>query len=221
MKSSRELKLEKLLAQFIQPIKNIPFELVIQSLFNVTVKKFDLKTQEDILSKMAKAMSQVCKHIKANPIRRSRPNEVGNDIEDFVLSALKSEKIKAVLPKTKKGKGKSAGYPDIKIETGTLPIYLEVKTHSKDQLETSFRSFFLSPAIEPKVIEDAFHLLVCFEILRKGNQFIPITFKIVDLYGLDCDMKSEFNSDNKRLYQKNRFLAQGDDLKVHLTKKPA
>ena len=32
----------------------------------------------------------------------------------------------------------------------------------------------------------------------------------IDLYGLDCDMKAEFNSDNKRLYQESRLLAQGD-----------
>lgn len=65
MKSSRELKLEKLLTQFMQPVKNIPYDLVISSLFGVTVKKFDTKTHKDILKKMAKAMSLVCKNIKA------------------------------------------------------------------------------------------------------------------------------------------------------------
>ena len=211
MKNSRELKLEKLLAQFMQPVKNIPYELVIQSLFGAAVKKFDPKTHKDILKKMARAMSLVCKNIKAHPIKRSRPNEVGNDIEAFVLSALNAQKLKASPPKTKSGKGKSAGYPDIKIETKALPIYLEVKTHSRDQMETSLRSFFLSPARDPKVVEEAFHLLVCFEMIRKRDQFAPSAFKIVDLYGLDCDMKPEFNSDNKRLYQKKRLIVQGND----------
>ena len=216
MKSKRELKLEKLLTQFIKPVKNIPFELIIQALFDVEVKKFNPKTHQNLLNKISKAMSQASKNIKANPIKRLRPNEVGNDIETFVLSALKAQKLKATLPKTTTGKGKSAGYPDIKIEVGSLTIYLEVKSHSKNQLNTSFRSFFLSPAKEPKVIENAFHLLVCFVMLRQGNQWIPERFKIVDLYGLDCDLKSEFNSNNKRLYQKDRLLAQGDDVKFKL-----
>ena len=216
MKSPRELQLEKALSQFIRPIKNIPFELIIQSLFGAAVEKFDPSDHKVILSKIAEAMKQACKNIKADPIRRPRPNEVGNDIEAFVLSALKAENLKASPPKTKRGRGKSTGYPDIKIETKVLPIYLEVKTHSKDQFETSLRSFFLSPSLDPKVVEDAFHLLVCFEMLKRGSQFEPTAFKIVDLYGLDCDMKSEFNSDNRRLYQKNRLLAQGDDLMFNL-----
>ena len=33
---------------------------------------------------------------------------------------------------------------------------------------------------------------------------------VVDLYGLSCDMKSEFNSNNKRLYEKNRILIEGN-----------
>ena len=48
------------------------------------------------------------------------------------------------------------------------------------------------------------------EIVQTGNNFYPKAFKIVDLYGLDCDMKAEFNSDNKRLYQKKRMLAKGN-----------
>ena len=208
------MKLEQLLSQVIQPLKNIPFELIIQSLFQTTVEKFDVNNESNkkCLNQIARAMSQVCKDVQANPIKRPRPNEVGNDIEAFVLRALNLQQLNASTPKTKEGKGKSAGYPDIKIETEDLPIYLEVKTHAADQIKTSLRSFFLSPAKNSKVCEDAYHLLVCFEILRRDNQFISRTFKIVDLYGLDCDMKPEFNSDNKRLYQGNRVLIQGNEL---------
>ena len=216
MKSKRELKLERLLTQFIQPIKNIPFELIIQALFGFSVKKFDLKAYKNILHKMSSAMSKACKTVEKNPIMRSRPNEAGNDMEGFVLSALKGEGLKAGSPKTVSGRGKSVGYPDIKIETDTIPIYLEVKTHSKNQRNTSLRSFYLSPAKESKVAEDAFHLLVCFEMIRKDNQFLPAGFKLIDLYGLDCDMKLEFNSDNKRLYQANRLLSQGNSSKFKL-----
>jgi len=30
---------------------------------------------------------------------------------------------------------------------------------------------------------------------------------VVDLFGLECDMKSEFNSDNRRLYAPDRRFA--------------
>ena len=39
-----------------------------------------------------------------------------------------------------------------------------------------------------------------------GNLYKPVAYEIVDLYGLDCDMKFEFNSDNKRLYEQRRIL---------------
>ena len=212
MKSLREIKLEKLLTQFIQPIKNIPFEIIIQALFAKNVKKFDprVKSNGMLLKTIAKAMCEVCKRIQAKPIKRNRPNEVGNDIEAFVISALQQYKIKAGTPKTKSGKQKSTAYPDIKITKNGLPVYLEVKTYAQNSRNTSLRSFFLSPSRDPKVTEEAFHLAVGFEIAQTGNNFYPVAFKIIDLYGLDCDMKAEFNSDNKRLYQKNRILIQGN-----------
>ena len=219
MKSPREIKLEKILTQFIQPIKNIPFEIVIQALFNKNVKKFDprVKTNKLLLKTIAKAMCEVCKNIQANPIKRNRPNEVGNDIEAFVISALQKYKIKASAPKTKSDKQKSTAYPDIKITKAGLPVYLEVKTYAKNSKNTSLRSFFLSPSQDPKVTESAFHIAVGFEMIQKNKTFYPVAFKIIDLYGLDCDMKAEFNSDNKRLYQKNRILAHGNSKSSKIT----
>lgn len=114
----------------------------------------------------------------------------------------------AAAPKTKDGKGKSTGYPDVRIEAKEGAIYLEVKTYAAKNHKTTQRSFYLSPSESPKVIESAFHLLVGFEIERNGNLYIPVAFEIVDLYGLDCDMKAEFNSDNRRLYENHRILAQ-------------
>ena len=212
MKSPREIKLEKLLSKFIQPIKNIPFEIIIQALFSTNVKHFDLqiKGNKQLLETIAKAMCDVCKSIQNKPIKRNRPNEVGNDIEAFVISALHKYKIKAGAPTTKSGKQKSTAYPDIKINRLGLPVYLEVKTYAKNSKNTSLRSFFLSPSKDPKVTKDAFHLAVGFEVVQENKSFYPIAFKIIDLYGLDCDMKAEFNSDNKRLYEKSRVLIKGN-----------
>jgi len=79
-------------------------------------------------------------------------------------------------------------------------------------VKPAFAPFIFHPSKDSKVHEDAFHLLVGFEMIQKNNEFIPKSFKIVDLYGLSCDMKSEFNSDNKRLYEKNRILIKGNAL---------
>ena len=214
MSESREKKLEKLLAKFIQPIKNIPFEVVVQALFYVEVKKFELKipSNKSDLEIIAQAMRDVCKMVQQSPVFRNRPNEVGNDMEGFALSALKKNKMEVYFSKTKTGKLKKTGYPDIKIITENKnPIYLEVKTYNPSSKDQTFRSFFLSSSADPKVTETAFHLAVSFEIVQKDKSFYPVSFKIVDLYGLSCDMKAEFNSNNKRLYDSRRILVEGSE----------
>lgn len=151
-------------------------------------------------------MRAVCLEIQKNPIKRPRPNEVGNDIEPFVIDMLKQEGLSANPPQTVTGKGKATGYPDVKIEMDGLPIYLEVKTYAIKSHNTTMRSFYLSPSDDPKVTEDAHHILVGFEVERSGDLFAPVAFELIDLYGLECDMKFEFNSDNKRLYDCKRIL---------------
>lgn len=209
MISDRERRLEEALVQFLKPMRGIPFECVIKSLYGASVEKFDPvnKKNKATLALLVTAMHDACKAVQANPIQRPRPNEVGNDMEPFVIAALKEHSLEAAAPKTKGGKGKSTGYPDIRIKTDDLPIYLEVKTYAAANQGTTQRSFYLSPAEDPKVSGDGHHLLVGFEIQRKGNLYTPVAFEIVDLYGLDCDMKAEFNSDNKRLYEEHRILA--------------
>jgi len=210
MRSKREKKLENLLAQFLTPVKHIPFEIVIKVLWKCEVLPFPQKDEKsaNILNKIITAMRETCKAVQREPIERPRPNEVGNDMEPYAIRALQSAGLHADAPKTITGNGKSTGYPDIRIEADPYPIYLEVKTYAAKNRETTQRSFFLSPSDNSKVIEDAHHLLVGFEISREGNLFKPMAFEIAELYGLDCDMKFEFNSDNKRLYESARILAQ-------------
>ena len=160
----------------------------------------------DLFTKISQAMADAAGTVRKNPINRPRPNEVGNDIEQFVIKALNKVGLKAAAPRTREGKGKNTGYPDIRIETGGIPIFLEVKTYARANQATTQRSFYFSPTENPKVFEDGYHLLVGFEMTRNGNDFTPDAFKLLDLYGLECDMKYEFNSDNKRLYHPERLL---------------
>jgi len=209
MSTEREKRLEAALAQFLQPMKGIPFEVVIQALCGATVERFDLDANDNrnTLDKIVSAMRETCHSVRAKPIERPRPNEVGNDMEPFVISALKAQGMNAAAPKAKSGKGKTTGYPDVKITGLRVPIFLEVKTYAAANHTTTQRSFYLSPSEDHKVTEDGYHLLVGFEIVRNGNLFTPVAFEVIDLYGLDCDMKAEFNSDNRRLYKPDRILA--------------
>lgn len=211
MPTDREQQLEQALAQFLKPIKGLPFDVIIRALCGVSVEKFDVTRHDNAryLGTITQAVRDVCARVRAQPIRRPRPNEVGNDMEPLMIEALHHHHLVASAPKTKAGKGKSTGYPDIYIQTDGLPIYLEVKTYAAANHDTTQRSFYLSPSEDPKVHADGYHVLVAFEIERKGTAYFPVAYEIVDLYGLECDMKAEFNSDNRRLYSPQRVLAKG------------
>jgi hypothetical protein len=96
------------------------------------------------------------------------------------------------------------------------PTYLECKIFAHGTANTTMRSFYLSPSESFKVSLDARHLLLAFgmvatEIVGSANSlYIPRSYKLVDLHDLLCDVKYEFNSDNRRLYTPSMALTQGD-----------
>lgn len=205
--TEHEQKLEAVLQKFMQPIKGIPLEVIIKALYGHTVIRFDAEWNEGaLLEAIAACLLSASKAINKNPIVRPRPNEVGNDIEPFVVNALLEGGFSAAPPKTTTGAGKSTGYPDILVDLEPVPIYIEVKSFALKNHDTTQRSFYLSPADDPKVTKDAHHLIAGFQMKRSGNEFTVEAFEIVDLWGLDCDMKAEFNSDNKRMYSARQLL---------------
>ncbi|UWQ05140.1 hypothetical protein [Aliiroseovarius crassostreae] len=218
--TEREKILEAALEQFIRPVKGIPFEVVVRALCGVSVLRFDRQDSDccEVLEKIQQAMRWAGLEANKRPIQRPRPNEVGNDMEPFVVEGLRQVGLEAAPPKTKSGKGKSTGYPDVLIITDGIPVYLEVKTYAAENHDTTQRSFYMSPAEDSKVSVDAYHLVVGFEILDRGvnglrdarnrelRNYCPTAFTLVDLYGMSCDMKSEFNSDNRRMYEDHRVL---------------
>ncbi|MCY4320863.1 MAG: hypothetical protein OXC37_00440, partial [Bdellovibrionaceae bacterium] len=128
MIDSQENKIENLLKNLV-PLKELPYEIIIKNLFNKKVKKFNIDKNKLILNQISQAMKDICK--KAGPIKKLRRNEVGNAMENFVIFALKNQKLQAEKPKTNKGKTRTTGYPDIKIKTSDISIYLEVKTYEQ------------------------------------------------------------------------------------------
>jgi hypothetical protein len=199
-------KLENVIRQIIQPIKDIPFNLVIEALTNKRVIRFDDNNDEhkkalNTLIEIGRISVAV---INKKGIIRNRPNEVGNEVEIFVKKALNDLGIENTTPATNKNRKKATGYPDILFWVNGLPYYLECKTFNRENISTTQRSFYLSPSSEMKVIYDTIHFCISFEMeqqkRRNKNIFICKSFKILSLEELSLDIKHEFNSDNKRLY---------------------
>ena len=181
--------------------------MVIESMTGKKVISFDFTKSEHqkILSLLKQAALNAGKEINKTGILRPRPNEVGNDIEPYVRNALNLLDINADIPIGPSGHKKSTGYPDILFWFNENPYYLECKTYNIKNIKTTQRSFYLSPSDEFKVIYDAPHFIISFEIYvagEQGNKHIYKCkhYKILSIESLSLDIKYEFNSDNKRMY---------------------
>jgi hypothetical protein len=211
-------KLEHVIKQMLQPVRGIPFNLVIEALSNYKVVPFDPDSKEDsLLLDILKAVAtEAGQEVNRAGIRRTRPNEVGNDIEPFVKDALNRRGFQADIPRTSTGVRKATGYPDIEFrdESGRYH-YLECKTYNIENVSTTQRSFYLSPSEDFKVTRDAHHFVISYEIYVDGrvgrnNVYKCRSWKILSLEDLSVDVKYEFNSDNLRLYSKDLVLAHGE-----------
>lgn len=141
--------LESLLAQMLKPVRGIPFSVIIKSLSEKEVIKFDTKDAADaaLLARLKTAIRLTATEVQKSPIRRPRPNEVGNDIEAFTMRGLAAAELMAERPTSEKGYGKSTGYPDILVfDEAKRPTYLECKIFAHGAPMTTMRSFYLSPS---------------------------------------------------------------------------
>ncbi|MFN4136636.1 MAG: hypothetical protein ACK4G2_13370 [Novosphingobium sp.] len=210
--------LEAALAQLLQPLKNIPFSAVVRSLSGYAILPVNRDDPADAaLIETLSTVARLCgEEVRKKPILRPRPNEVGNDIEPYVMRAAMAAGLRCERPKTAGGALKSTGYPDILIyDQEDRPSYLECKIYSADTASTSMRSFYLSPSDDFKVCHEARHLLMAFEMEAvavpnsRNSEYRAVAFKLVDLHDLLCDVKYEFNSDNRRMYADGMVLAMG------------
>jgi hypothetical protein len=215
----RLIVLEQALAQMLKPMKGIPFSVIVKSLAERQVIQIDKADAADIelLKRLQKAIQFCSSELKSNPIRRSRPNEVGNDLEAYVMRALPKAGLTPARPTSQAGLGKSTGYPDILVrDAGNRATYLECKIFAPGSDATTMRSFYLSPSDSFKVCLDARHLLLAFGMEAsliagsRDSMYIPRSYKLIDLHDLLCDVKYEFNSDNRRLYATSMMLLQGN-----------
>lgn len=215
---NRLSELEGVLEQMLKPIKGIPFRVIVKSIAGCEVIPIDTGTTEDtvLLSGIEAAVHAAAAEVQRRPIERPRPNEVGNDIEGFVKEALLAQGFRVEPPAARNGLTKGVGYPDILIfDKAGRPTYIECKTYSAGTASTSMRSFYLSPSDNFKVCLDARHLVLSFEMIAeavpgsRNSRYTATGFKLVDVADLPCDVKYEFNSDNRRLYGPALILSQG------------
>ena len=92
--------LENVIKQMLQPLKNVPFNLVIETMTGKKVISFDFKNTEhkNVLDLLKQAALNAGKEINKTGILRPRPNEVGNDIEPYVKKALNTLNLSANVP---------------------------------------------------------------------------------------------------------------------------
>jgi hypothetical protein len=212
-------ELEKTISQFLKPLKNISFKIAIKAISGCKVIPFDKNNPDDrqLLKDLIEATKIAAKNANQKGIFTRRENEVGNHIEPFMIEALNKIGLKADRPKTKEGKKKATGYPDIfVIDRNRRPNYIECKTYNERNYQSTQRSFYFSPAERPtdfKVIYDARHLIVSFKIERAERNgkkaFVPVYWKIFSTDNLLGQIKHEFNSTNKQMYRKEALLAEG------------
>lgn len=211
---SKELK--GVIAQMLKPLKGLSLNLVIEGLSEHSVLLFDKQNKQDIqvLEILKKVADDALLEVNKKGILRPRPNEVGNDIEPFVVSSLNKLSYKADKPKTINNKKKAMGYPDIEfLDEFKRYNYMECKTFNVDNIDTTHRSFYLSPSDDFKVTRDAHHFGISFEVYVENNignnhLYKIRSWKILDLGKLKLDVKYEFNADNKRLYDNELILAE-------------
>lgn len=185
--------------------RNVPFHEVIHRICGHYVTQLSLNDPQDrdLVVRLRTVAERSMREMQIYPIERSRPNEVGNDVEAYVKRAIEQDVGFEIV-----NMGQSTGYPDIMIRVdGRRVVYIECKTFNPDSLNSSLRSFYLSPSKTFKVKYSGNHVAISFGMNRDGNSYTPFAYKIVDLHDLPCNLKSEWNSDNRRLYESQRVLA--------------
>ena len=209
-------QLENVIKQMLKPLKGIPFGIVISSLYDKEVLGFDKNNQDDInlLDFLISAADFCGNLLNQEGIYSKRVNEVGNKIEPYIIKSLNQFGLKASKPHNSGDKIISSGYPDIYfIDKANRHNYLECKTYNHDSLNSSLRSFYLSPSATPKIIYDARHFALSFEVveIQRGtnqNLYKFASWKLMSLEKLLVNVKYEFNCDNISLYDKSLVLAE-------------
>ena len=103
-------------------------------------------------------------------------------------------------------------YPDLRIlhEASGQVVYLDPKLVARGSFDSAFRTFYFTPRIETnKVLDDACHLLVGIEHDANTGEWAFLRWHLVDLYAFRVQLKAEFQSGNRELYQAGQIVRSG------------
>lgn len=197
--------LENTIKKILSPLKDLPFSVIIKSICGFSV--LPLEKNKTIIGFFEKAFNNAFKEINKSGIKSSRPNEVGNYIEPFIKDALNGAGFKADTPTDKNGRKRAVGYPDIELFFNKQNFYLEVKTYNIKNMNTTQRAFYFSPSENFKIIRDAPHLLVSYQMEKSSDGlYYAKNWKLFSLENLRVDLKHEFNQSNRNMYGNKKSL---------------
>lgn len=170
----------------------------------------DEKDQQ-LLDIIRRAANGAMTEASAMGLLAARVNEAGERMESFVRRALVAEGLCAETPRTVGGRVATRGYPDISaIDPWGRVTYIEIKVVTDSSLGQTQRAFYLSvpqSAKDCKITADARHVLLSFRVVEDARQdargFIPVAWSLRDLSTLVLEVKYEFNTCNRQLYEGN------------------
>jgi len=176
------------------------FHELIESNYHLAVFEWNGEGKE-ILQEIALDTLEV---FRREPRIYDRTNELGLGFERILQQSFVKKGIECSIPKTQSGRGQNTGYPDLTFEYKGQCYYLEVKTFSTSTINSSQRTFYFTVSDDPKISQDAFHLLIGFEVVKSDDSHYQILrYHILDLRNLPCKVKVEYNASNKDLYNNN------------------
>lgn len=203
MKPNREEQLKAIIRQMLQPLRNLPLDIIIESICGRTILAYDGHAKDEI----EKIVDIAAQEINKDGIQSKRPNEVGNYIEPFVREAIQKRQHHAGIPVSATGSKRAMGYPDIEAVIAGKPFYIEIKSYNPQNHDSTQRSFYLSPSEDFKITHNAYHLIFAFSTEQIKTGFFKVkTCTVLDAKELLCDVKYEFNSDNRRMYGDNGLV---------------
>jgi len=212
--------IEEILAEAVDAYRQIPKKLevgiAIKAITGCDVIPIENDSPDSkLVERLIAAANLLIERSKLEPIKTGRVNELGNNIEEPLLTACNDVGLSASWPLRKDDSGGRTGYPDIALYFEGRHSYLEAKVIAEGSEGTTLRSFYLSPSDNPKVCRDARHILVAFVHKRRENsadgyeQYELRHFKIVDLSKVRGQIKFEYQSNNKNMYSCDAIVASG------------
>jgi len=192
-----DAELRQRVRDLVHGMADVPLPLIIDALTGREVLSWSGEDAAPLKSTAAAVLAR----INSAGIEARRVNEAGNVVERHVLAGLEENGFAAGRPAGASGRVSAAGYPDLEATHDGRHYYVEVKSFSSSTIDSTQRTFYLSPSTDFKVTRDAVHLLIAVELVaEQAGCYRAQSVRWLDLSRLRCDLKHEFNASNRDLY---------------------